>query len=210
MRVSRVQAEENRERVIDVASRLFRKHGFDGIGLADLMKGAGMTQGGFYKQFASKEDLAAKACARAVKVMQGRWRGFVARDPERPLASLVRSYLSLGHRDATADGCAVAALGADAARAGPAVRASLEEGVAAYVEYIATLLPEGDGDRRGRAMAIASTLIGALVLSRTVNDETLSKAILDAATRNLLEGAGAVFKDEERWVSETRPTADNG
>ena len=65
MRVSRAQAEENRETVINVASRLFREHGFDGIGLKDLMKGAGLTQGGFYKQFSSKDDLAAQASRRA-------------------------------------------------------------------------------------------------------------------------------------------------
>ncbi len=66
MRVSRAQAEENRQNVIDVASRLFREHGFDGIGLKDLMEGAGMTQGAFYKQFESKEDLVAAASARAL------------------------------------------------------------------------------------------------------------------------------------------------
>lgn len=67
MRVSRAQAEENRDRVITVASRLFREHGFDGIGLKDLMKGAGLTQGGFYKQFATKDDLAALASRRALE-----------------------------------------------------------------------------------------------------------------------------------------------
>ncbi|MFB2605101.1 TetR family transcriptional regulator, partial [Rhizobium phaseoli] len=67
MRVSRAQAEANRETVINVASRLFREHGFDGIGLKDLMKGAGLTQGGFYKQFASKDDLAALASGRAME-----------------------------------------------------------------------------------------------------------------------------------------------
>jgi TetR/AcrR family transcriptional repressor of nem operon len=190
MRVSRAQAEENRERVIDVASRLFRKHGFDGIGLADLMKGAGLTQGGFYKQFASKEDLVAKACARAVVSMQGRWREFVARDPEKPLASLVCSYLSVEHRNAMEEGCAIAALGADAARAGPEVRAPLEKGVEAYLDYLQDLVPQDAPDRRKRAMAIASTMIGAIVLSRSVNDETLSKAILDAAAQDILERKG--------------------
>ena len=67
MRVSRIQAEENRQTVINVASRLFREHGFDGIGLKDLMKGAGLTQGAFYKQFASKDDLAAQASRRALE-----------------------------------------------------------------------------------------------------------------------------------------------
>lgn len=198
MRVSRAQANENRERVIDVASRLFRERGFDGIGLADLMKGAGLTQGGFYRQFASKEDLIAKACARAVVEMQDRWRKFVARDPEKPLASLVRSYLSVEHRKAMGEGCAIAALGSDAARAGPTVRASMEEGVAAHLEFIEALLPPDAVDRRERAIAIASTMVGAIVLSRSVNDETLSKAILDAAAGDILGRSEAAPGSEGR------------
>ncbi|WP_424753211.1 TetR/AcrR family transcriptional regulator [Methylobacterium sp.] len=194
MRVSRAQADANRDRVIDVASRLFRKHGFDGIGLADLMKGAGLTQGGFYKQFASKEDLAAQACARAVTAVQERWRHFAARDPERPLASLVRSYLSVGHRDATEEGCVLAALGADAARTGCPVRASLEKGVEAYVDFLESLLPQDGANRRQRAMALASTMVGAIVLSRAVNDETLSETILNAAAQDILEREGTASK----------------
>lgn len=187
MRVTRAQAEQNRERVVDVASRLFRKHGFNGIGLADLMKGAGLTQGGFYKQFASKDDLAAKACARGYAAVRERWREFAGRDPERPLEPLVRTYLSPEHRDEQAEGCVMAALGADAARAAPAVRAAMEDGVVAYVEFLAACLPDDVPDRRQRAMAIASTMIGALVLSRSINDPALSKEILDASVRDILE-----------------------
>ena len=187
MRVTRAQAEQNRERVVDVASRLFRKHGFNGIGLADLMKGAGLTQGGFYKQFASKDDLAAKACARGYAAVRERWREFAGRDPERPLEPLVRAYLSPEHRDEQAEGCVMAALGADAARAAPDVRAAMEGGVVAYVGFLAACLPEDVTDRRERAMAIASTMIGALVLSRSINDPALSKEILDASVRDILE-----------------------
>ncbi|TIO01806.1 MAG: helix-turn-helix transcriptional regulator, partial [Mesorhizobium sp.] len=81
MRVSRIQAEKNRQTVIDVASRLFREHGFDGIGLKDLMKGAGLTQGAFYKQFASKEDLVAQASRRAVESTAARWATATAANP---------------------------------------------------------------------------------------------------------------------------------
>jgi AcrR family transcriptional regulator len=91
MRVSRVQAEENRERVINVASRLFREHGFDGIGLKDLMKGAGLTQGGFYKQFASKDDLAALASRRALESATRRWSDAAA-DTSDPLESIISFY----------------------------------------------------------------------------------------------------------------------
>src|SRR5690349_1700173 len=115
MRVSRVQAEENRQNVITVASRLFRKRGFDGIGLKDLMKAAGLTQGAFYKQFASKEDLAAQASKRALESATARWSAALAGNPKDPLGAVAALYLSMDHRQAKADGCPVVALGADAA-----------------------------------------------------------------------------------------------
>ena len=90
MRVSRVQAAENRQAVIDVASRLYREHGFDGIGLKDLMKGAGLTQGAFYKQFASKEDLAAQASRRALERASDRVSAAVAADHRRVALSNAR------------------------------------------------------------------------------------------------------------------------
>ena len=97
MRVSRAQAEENRETVINVASRLFREHGFDGIGLKDLMKGAGLTQGGFYKQFSSKDDLAAQASRRAMESATRRWSTAAAKSSD-PLEAVMEFYLSPGHR----------------------------------------------------------------------------------------------------------------
>src|SRR5438093_11893587 len=111
MRVSRTQAEKNRQTVIDVASRLFREHGFDGIGLKDLMKGAGLTQGAFYKQFASKEDLASQASKRALESASSRWSAAAAANPEDPLGAVIALYLSMEHRDERMDGCPVAALG---------------------------------------------------------------------------------------------------
>src|SRR5882724_2225504 len=116
MRVSRLQAAENRQAVIDVASRLFREHGFDGIGLKDLMKGAGLTQGAFYKQFTSKEDLAAQASKRALERASHRWSDAVEANPKDPLGAVMQFYLSMGHREEKADGCPIVALGADAAR----------------------------------------------------------------------------------------------
>lgn len=104
MRVSRAQAEENRETVINVASRLFREHGFDGIGLKDLMKGAGLTQGGFYKQFASKDDLAAQASRRAMESATRRW-SEAAADSSDPLEAVMAFYLSKDHRGEKAEGC---------------------------------------------------------------------------------------------------------
>ena len=96
MRVSRVQAAENRQTVIDVASRLFRERGFDGIGLKDLMEGAGLTQGAFYKQFASKEDLIAQASKRALESACRRWSAAAEANPQDPLGAVIAFYLEHG------------------------------------------------------------------------------------------------------------------
>src|SRR5215216_1753343 len=187
MRVSRIQAAENRETVINVASRLFREHGFDGIGLKDLMKGAGLTQGAFYKQFASKDDLAAQASRRAMASAFDRFSAAAAANPNDPLGAAIALYLSTEHREERMDGCPVAALGSDAARQGAEVKASFEAGIREYLEMLGRWLGEPDGEESsGKAMAILSTMVGAVVLSRAVNDERLSKQFLQAAARSVL------------------------
>src|SRR5258708_7309604 len=146
MRVSRIQAEKNRQTVIDVASRLFREHGFDGIGLKDLMKGAGLTQGAFYKQFTSKEDLAAQASGRALESAFHRWSEAAAANPQEPLGAVVAFYLSMAHRAERMDGCPVVALGSDAARQGPDVKASFEAGIREHLEMLGNWVGEADGE----------------------------------------------------------------
>jgi TetR/AcrR family transcriptional repressor of nem operon len=178
MRVSRTQAAENRQTVINVASRLFRAHGFDGIGLKDLMKGAGLTQGAFYKQFASKDDLAALASRRAMESAFNRFLAAGAAHPHDPLGAAIAAYLSTDHREDLMDGCPVAALGSDAARQGADVKASFEAGIREYLGMIALWVDQAP-DRT--AMAILSTMVGGMVLSRAVNDEQLSKQFLEAA-----------------------------
>ncbi|QIB32273.1 TetR/AcrR family transcriptional regulator [Ancylobacter pratisalsi] len=185
MRVSRVQAEENRQAVINVASRLFRERGFDGIGLKDLMAGAGMTQGGFYKQFESKEDLAAQASRRALTSAVERWSAAAASDPEDPLAAVMRFYLSAGHCREKTDGCPVVALGSDAARQGPKVKAAFEAGIKDHVEMIASWIGE-EGEPDGKAMGMLSTMVGAVLLARAVNDPELSRQFLESAAEAVL------------------------
>ena len=186
MRVSRAQAEANRETVIDVASRLFRERGFDGIGLKDLMKGAGLTQGAFYKQFASKDDLAAQASRRALESAFSRWSAAAAANPEDPLGAVIAFYLSTGHREERMEGCPIVALGSDAARQGSDVKASFEAGIREYLELLGRWVSEADGDDpSGKAMAILSTMVGALLLSRAVNDPDLAQAFLDAAAQQV-------------------------
>src|SRR5947207_16015350 len=168
MRMSRIQAEKNRQTVIDVASRLFREHGFDGIGLKDLMKGAGLTQGAFYKQFASKEDLAAQASGRALESASRRWSAAAAANPKDPLAAVIAFYLSAEHREEKMDGCPIVALGSDVARQGSDVKASFEAGIKAHLELLGRLIGETDGEEpSGKTMAILSTMVGPLILSRT-------------------------------------------
>jgi TetR/AcrR family transcriptional repressor of nem operon len=192
MRVSRVQAAENRQTVINVASRLFRERGFDGIGLKDLMKGAGLTKGAFYKQFASKEDLAAQASRRALESAFSRWSAAAAENPKDPLGAVIAFYLSTEHREERLDGCPIVALGSDAARQGSDVKASFEAGIKAHLEILGRWIGETDGEElSGKAMAILSTMVGAVILSRAVNDERLSKQFLQTAAESVLTGPSA-------------------
>jgi TetR/AcrR family transcriptional repressor of nem operon len=151
MRVNRIQAEENRQNVINVASRLFRSRGFDGIGLKDLMEAAGLTQGAFYKQFASKEDLAAQASARALESATLRWSAATAAEPEDPLGAVVAFYLSLDHRDETLDGCPIVAVGSDVARQGSNVKASFEAGIKVHIEILGRLIAEANDRNQGQS-----------------------------------------------------------
>jgi TetR/AcrR family transcriptional repressor of nem operon len=192
MRVSRIQAAENRQTVINVASRLFRERGFDGIGLKDLMEGAGLTQGAFYKQFASKDDLAAQASKRALESASRRWSAAAEANPKDPLGAVVAFYLSMGHREERMDGCPVVALGSDAARQSVDVKASFEAGIKSYLEMLGRWIGETDGeDSTDKAMTILSTMVGALVLSRAVNNKRLSKRFLQAAAKSVLMTSSA-------------------
>ena len=199
MRVSRSQASENRQTVINVASRLFRERGFDGIGLKDLMKGAGLTQGAFYKQFASKEDLAAQASRRAFESATRRWSSTAAANPDDPLGAVIAMYLSAGHREERMDGCPIVALGSDAARQSTDVKASFEAGIRAHLEVLGHLIGEAEGEEPNeKAMAVLSTMVGALILSRVVNDKRLSKRFLQAAANGVLTGPSARRRSKRR------------
>lgn len=182
MRVSRKQADRNREHVIDVASRLFRERGFEGIGVADLMKEAGLTHGGFYGQFKSKEDLKVEASRRALSRNKDRWAQVLAETPSDKLAALARFYLSDAHRDRRGEGCALAALGGETPRYSPELQAAFKDGIEGYLGLLDEVVPASSGeDRRTQSIAALSTMVGALVLSRAVGNEALSQRILSAA-----------------------------
>jgi TetR/AcrR family transcriptional repressor of nem operon len=182
LRVSREQADKNREHVIDVASRLFRERGFEGIGVADLMKEAGLTHGGFYGQFRSKEDLKVQASRRALSRNKDRWAKVLAETLDDKLTALARFYLSDFHRDRRGEGCALAALGGDAPRYNPELQAAFKDGIEGYLELLDGIVPASSGEeRRSKSIAALSTMVGALVLSRAVGDVALSQKILSAA-----------------------------
>lgn len=185
MKVSRAQAEENRERILDNAAQLFRERGFDGIGLNELMQAAGLTRGGFYGHFESKDDLAAQAARRALRSNREAWR----QQEDRSLSAWVKAYLSDTHRDQRGAGCALVALAGDAARGGPALREVFSEGVQALATGLEPQMPASDAaGRREQALAMLSTMVGALLLSRAVGDEGLSRALREAARKALPAG----------------------
>ena len=191
MRVTRAQAEANHATVIDVASREFRAHGFDGIGLKDVMQRAGLTPGGFYKRFESKEDLMAQASARAMAQAAERWRDRTAGNPSGGIERLVDFYLSPQHREERGNGCPLAALGADAFRKSPAVRDAFEAGILVHLAMLDGLrgkaadAPSSGDAPSSEAMATLATMVGALALSRMVNDPDLSDRLLAAAAASV-------------------------
>ncbi|MPQ55428.1 TetR/AcrR family transcriptional regulator [Duganella sp. FT27W] len=188
MKVSREQVALNRERIVETAARLFRQNGYDGIGVADLMKGAGLTHGGFYGHFASKEDLLAEATAHALQRSVQRWQEKTATDPVAGLSELASGYLSTRHRDHPENGCAIAALGPDVARLGPAARSAMTAGVAGQVAVVEKCLAVEGADVaavRQQALATYAAMVGAMVLARAVNDEALSQEILAAVREQI-------------------------
>jgi TetR/AcrR family transcriptional regulator, transcriptional repressor for nem operon len=180
VRVSREEAAATRERILDAAGTLFREHGFDGIGVADIMKEAGLTHGGFYGHFASKDDLAAEMTGRVVNG-QG-WMQRLSGKANPSLKDVVRGYLTPRHRDHPGTGCLFAALGGDVVRQPTAVRRAFTAGLRSRVEALGQLSPGRSATaRRRRALATLAGMIGALMLSRAVDDPELSSEILAAA-----------------------------
>jgi TetR/AcrR family transcriptional repressor of nem operon len=170
MKVSREQMAENRRRILDAASRLFREKGFDAVSVAEVMKAAGLTHGGFYGHFSSKDDLIAQTLAHSLGSPLGQADG---------LRAYVDSYLSAAHRDDAAGGCPVAGLAAAVRHQTPAARTALAEGLRAQFDRIEALLPEPDpAARRCAAIGSWAAMVGALILARAVDDPTLSDEIL--------------------------------
>jgi TetR/AcrR family transcriptional regulator, transcriptional repressor for nem operon len=178
MRKSREETAETRKRIVQAAARQFRERGIVATGLADLMKAAGLTHGGFYKHFASKDELVAEATVAAMDSILDE----LAAQPTANAA--VKEYLSTPHRDNPASGCPLAALGGELARSDEKARAAATAGFLRLVDILAG--KARTADVRRRALVAAVTMIGAVTMSRLVSDPKLSAEILDAARRNLV------------------------
>ncbi len=188
MKLTKEAVERNRERVIDTAAKLFREKGIDGIGVADLMKAAGMTHGGFYRQFKSKDDLVVQAVERAFAQMSADITGHLAQS-DRPFAALVRHYVSDHHRDDPGHGCSLASLATDAARHDdPALHKAFGGIVDSYLALLTGLLPGPTPEaRRSAAISALAEMIGSVVLSRVVPDPDRAREIIDTVSADLIE-----------------------
>jgi len=187
---SQEEKAKNHQRIVDVAARRIRESGTDGPGVAEIMSEAGLTHGGFYKHFDSRDDLVAEAVDAAIE--QGRADLEAQVDgAEDPLAAFVDAYLSTEHRDDPGTGCAVVALGADVARAGDRVRSTYRGQVEHYLADMEALLGgAGDEETRRRAIAAVASMVGAMLISRAIDDEALSDEIL-RAVRATVEAEGS-------------------
>jgi TetR/AcrR family transcriptional regulator, transcriptional repressor for nem operon len=167
-----------RERILDVASKRFRKDGAERVGIAGLMAGAGLTHGGFYSHFRSKEELIREAVAGSLDHSRARLTRIAQTDAD-GFEAIVRSYLHAWHRENPERGCAAASLAPEIARYSRQTRAAFENKIRGLIEVIAAQLSGSDEDaRRQRAIAIFALLMGALQLSRAVADQKLSDTIL--------------------------------
>lgn len=187
MRKSKVETAETRERIIKSATSEFKQRGIVATGLADLMSAAGMTHGGFYRHFDSKEQLVTEACATASSSMLSRLKLLIAQKQGRKsLKALAEFYLSPNHRDNPQSGCALAAIGSELARMDEQTRAVVTESFRCWVEVLkAQYSNSKPSESKKKALVAASTMLGALTLSRIVTDQELSQAILKSACESV-------------------------
>jgi len=208
MKVTREQATRNRERVIETAARLFRERGFDGIGISDLMKEVGLTHGGFYAQFPSKEHLMAEAATKAAAEREAAMRKQLQDAPEQGIAGIAERYLSRRHRDNPGEGCYVATLGIDVARHGPLVREAFTRSVRSALETLTSAEKAGsEQERRNQAIADYAMIIGGMVLARAVSDESLSNEILSSLKAEIAGARSHTSTPSRRQAPRSNATA---
>jgi TetR/AcrR family transcriptional repressor of nem operon len=203
MRYSREHKLETHARIVKKASVRLREKGAHGIGVADLMKDAGLTHGGFYAHFDSREALVIEAFADAMDRSTARWRKIAeATPPEKRLATIVESYLTTIHRDDPGHGCAVPTLGADIARESPKTRKAFAAKLEQMIDMLTAQIPNVPRKAaRKQAMAAIATMMGTLVLARVAGTGEFSEEILDAG-RDAALGRG---KPSKAVAKKSRP-----
>ncbi len=188
---SQAEKAANHERIVNAASRRIRGDGLDSVSVAGLMKQAGLTHGGFYRHFDSRDELVAEAIDAALAHGSRRVQAAAKLDRPAALDAIIDGYLSRLHRDKPQTGCAVAALPTDIARCGRRAREAYSRQVRAYLEILTELVPAPEGDE---AHLILASLVGALLLARAVEDRGLSDEILESVAR----GLHAYVRDAEK------------
>jgi TetR/AcrR family transcriptional repressor of nem operon len=187
MRKSKLEAAETRRRIVKTAAAEFRRKGIRSTGLSDVMATAGLTHGGFYRHFESKDQLVAEACAAAMQSLDETAQAWTGRGAgKKALEVILTGYLSTGHRDNVADGCPFAGLGSELARSDAKTRAAVTTGFLKVVDALAQQYrrtnPKG---AKARALVAAAAMVGAVTMSRVVTDPKLSAAILRSTKQHL-------------------------
>ena len=178
--------EATHARIVDAAARAIRRSGYTGTGVADIMKDAGLTHGGFYAHFASREALLVEAadCAGAESIAALK-QVVTAAPPEQALQAVMQSYLSKAHLESIESGCPVAALGSEMPRQALEVRRASTRRIKEMIDLVARLLPEQESpEGREQALVIVSSMVGTLLLARAVDDPALSDSLLESALKH--------------------------
>jgi len=179
--------EASHERIVGVAARAIRRSGYDGTGVADIMKEAGLTHGAFYAHFASREAMLAEAANRACAEVAAFTAEVVAGAPaDQALGTMLRSYLSPEHRAQVEAGCPLAALGSETPRQAPEVRRATTRHIKAMVDLVARQSPDwGQPGAHERALLTVSAMVGTLLLARAVDEPALADSLCEAALKYL-------------------------
>ena len=183
--------EATHERIVEVAARVIRRSGYDGTGVADIMKEAGLTHGGFYAHFESRDALLAEAGDRAGAEAVARAARVAAEAPAgQALQAMMQAYLSPQHIDAIENGCPVSALGSEMHRQAPEVRRAATIHIKEMIDLFARQMPDwGQPQAHERAMALVCALIGTTTLARAVDDPKLSLAVCAATLKQFTPAA---------------------
>jgi len=179
--------EVTHERIVEVAARAIRRTGYDGTSVSDIMKEAGLTHGGFYAHFPSREAMLAEAADRAgADAVTASSRVAALAPPEHALQSLVQAYLSKEHLESAELGCPVVALGSEMPRQAPEVRRAATRRIKEMIDVVARQSPDwGQPGAHERALVTVATMVGALLLARAVDEPKLSDALRKAALKYL-------------------------